>query len=114
MKGLILKPHWADLILSGEKTVEIRGSATSVRGKIGIIKSKSKAVFGTTNLYDCMSIGKEEFEGLLKHYHKIDMTYEELLTIYTRPHAWFLKDTVRYETPVPYNHKQGCVIWVNL
>ena len=114
MKGLIIKPYWADLILSGEKVIEVRGSSTSVRGEIGIIKSKSKAVFGTVDLYDCMPIGKEEFEGLLRHYHKINMSYDELLKIYPKPYAWFLRNVKIFEKPIPYEHKRGCVIWVNL
>lgn len=114
MKGLIVKPYWADKILYEGKTVEVRGSNTSIRGEIGIIKSGSKHIYGTANLYDCMPIGKEEFEGLLSHYHKIDMSYEELLKVYPKPHAWFLKDIKAFETPVPYEHKRGCVIWVNI
>lgn len=39
MQGLITKPMWADMILSGAKTWEIRGSRTHKRGTIGIIKS---------------------------------------------------------------------------
>lgn len=78
MKGLILKPHWADLILSGEKTIEIRGNNTKIRGTIGIIKSKSGSVFGTVDLYDSIFLTKELYEGLLE-IHKVGISYEELL-----------------------------------
>lgn len=50
MKGLIIKSKWADLILSGEKTWEIRGSQTHQRGRIGIIKSGTGKIFGSVEL----------------------------------------------------------------
>lgn len=44
MDGLIIKPKWADMVLSGFKPWEIRGSRTHKRGTIGIIKSGSGLV----------------------------------------------------------------------
>lgn len=113
MKGLIIKPKWAELILNDEKTIEVRGSKTNIYGEIGIIESGSKKVFGTVYLYHCMKIDKHFFE-LMKDSHKLKMTYEELLEIYPKPYAWCFEDAERYDVPVSYNHKQGCVIWVNL
>ena len=34
MDGLIIKNKWLDLILIGEKTIEIRGSDTKKQGEI--------------------------------------------------------------------------------
>lgn len=113
MKGLIIKPYWADLILSGSKTLEIRGSNTNIRGDVGIIKSKSSCVFGSAELYDSKFLSREDFEEL-RCFHKIDITYDELLKVYPRPHGWFLRNVKNYENPIRYNHKRGCVIWVNL
>lgn len=114
MKGLIIKPKWADLILDGHKTLEVRGRNTKIRGRIGIIKSKTGKVYGTAELYDCVKLNKELFENNLKDNHLINMTYEELLEIYSNPYGWFLRDAERYNEPEEYKHKQGCVIWVNL
>jgi len=50
MNGLIIKPEWADLILSGKKTWEIRGSQTHIHGTIGIIKSGSGLIYGRVDL----------------------------------------------------------------
>lgn len=113
MKGLILKPHWADLILSGEKTIEIRGNNTKIRGTIGIIKSKSGSVFGTVDLYDSIFLTKELYEGL-REIHKVGISYEELLKIYPKPYGWCFRNAFKYDKPLKYNHKRGCVIWVNL
>lgn len=114
MKGLILKNEPANDILNGLKTVEMRGCRTNNRGTIGIIKSGTKQVWGTAELYDCVELTKELYEGAWKDKHRSNKTYEELLLIYPKPFAWLLKNAVKFEKPKPYNHKQGCVIWVNL
>ena len=113
LKGLIIKPSWAELILSGEKTIEVRGSKTNIRGEIGIIESGSKKVFGTIELFHCAELTESNFE-LWGDRHKLDISYEELLKIYPKPYAWCLKEVKRYDDPVPYEHKRGCVVWVNL
>ena len=113
MKGLIIKPKWADLILDGEKTIEVRGNNTKIRGAIGIIKSGSKKVFGTVDLFNCIPLDMEKFE-LWKDRHKLNITYGEVLKIYPQPYAWCLRKANKYNVPVVYEHKQGCVIWVNI
>lgn len=56
MKGLIIKPYWADLILNNEKTMELRGGRTKIRGTIGIIKSKTGQVYGEVDIIDCIPL----------------------------------------------------------
>lgn len=50
MRGLRIRGPWIDLILSGGKTWEIRGSATRVRGLIALIESGSGTVVGVAEL----------------------------------------------------------------
>lgn len=114
MKGLIIKPKWADLILDGYKTIEVRGSKTTIRGTIGIIKSGTKQVYGTANLFHCVELGEWEFNNVWKPRHQLNITYEELLKIYPKPYAWCLKDIKKLDEPKTYEHKKGCVIWVNI
>lgn len=113
MKGLIIKPKWADLILDGKKTVEIRANKTNIRGVIGIIKSGSKKVYGTAELFHCTELTKENFK-IWKDRHRLDITYGQLLTIYPKPYAWCLTKINKFNSPMKYEHKQGCVVWVNI
>ena len=113
MKGLIIKPKWADLILNKEKTIEIRGNNTKIRGTIGIIKSGTKKIFGTVELIDSEELTREKF-NLWKDKHKLDISYDELIETYPRPYAWHLSEATKYDAPISYKHKQGCVVWVNL
>ena len=47
MKALLIKKKWLDLILSGEKTWELRGSNTARRGEIALIESGTGTIVGT-------------------------------------------------------------------
>ena len=49
MKGLIIKSPWIDYILDKEKIWEIRGSSTTIRGPILLIKSGTDKVYGECN-----------------------------------------------------------------
>lgn len=113
MKGLIIKPHWADLILSGTKTWEIRGKRTEVRGTIGIIKSKSGMIYGTAEIVDCISLhGPNDIDMIMENQLKHHVPLGSIQ--YLKPWAWVLENAKKFPEPVPYKHPQGAVIWVNL
>ena len=114
MNGLILKKEPANFILDGKKTVEIRGFKTHIRDTIAIIMSGTKSIWGTVEIYDCIELNKELYEKDWCKKHKSSKTYEELLKIYPKPYAWLLKNAKRFDEPIAYKHKQGCVTWVKL
>ncbi len=110
MKGLIIKSPWIDLILQGKKTWEIRGSNTSIRGRIGLIQSGTGMVYGTVELVDSKHLNLDEYQHSAA-YHRIEVYHD---APYERIHAWVLANPVRWAEPVPYVHPRGAVIWVNL
>jgi len=57
MKGLMIKREYADLILSGAKTWEIRGQVTAERGRIALLASGTKLVVGTCEIGHVRSSG---------------------------------------------------------
>ncbi|WP_245680595.1 ASCH domain-containing protein [Bacillus marinisedimentorum] len=112
MKGLMVKAPWIDLILEGKKTWEIRGSNTHQRGKIGLIKSGSGLVFGTVDIVRCEELSLTDYkQGTV--FHCIDRK-DCLQLPYKRTFAWVLDNPFMFETPVPYKHPMGAVIWVDL
>lgn len=111
MKGLIIRPHWAEKILSGEKTLELRGSNTRIRGTIGIIQSGTGKVFGTVELVDSIPLNEVAFNQM-KPQHQVFCSRQEIP--YPKLYGWKLENPIRYKNPIPYTHKQGCVTWVNL
>ena len=110
MKALIIKQPWIDYILSGNKTWEIRGSNTNIRGKIELIQSGSGLVVGSCDIVDSKELTSDSYRQH-KDLHKI----ENVNTLpYKRTFAWVIKNAVRYKTPRKYKHPNGAIIWVNL
>lgn len=115
MKGFIVKRYWANLILSGEKTWEIRGSRCNIRGTVGIL-SEGK-VLGTVDIVDCLELSLKEYqENSNEHRVAIgNSSFGDLKSLpYKKTFAWVMKNPVVFKSPKNYIHKKGCVIWVNL
>lgn len=114
MRGLLIRKPWIDLILSGRKTWEIRGSATRVRGPIALIESGSGTVVGVCELTDCVGpLTLEEFRRALRRHRATPGWFETKLP-YRRTHAWVLTGARRLARPIPYRHPTGAVLWVRL
>lgn len=114
-KGLLIRQPWIDLILSGDKTWEIRGSKTKIRGTIGLIQSQSGLVVGIADLVGCTpALTVEDMIKSRKLHCIMDLFSDNEMPYGGRPYAWILLNAKRFEKPVPYVHPQGAVIWVNL
>ena len=111
MKGLIIKPYWANKILDGEKTLEIRSRNINIRGTIGVVISGTSKVWGTVDLVDSFLIPDKDFEKFRDN-HLIDCKREEIS--YKKTYGWKLENPKKFDAPIEYNHKLGCVQWVNL
>lgn len=90
----------------------IRGSRTSVRGPIALIRSGSGTVIGTCEVVD--SLGPLTAKELRMHARKAGMRPSEARMGYPKTFAWVLSNPRYLETPVPYRHPPGAVIWVKL
>ncbi len=114
MKGLIIKEPWIDLILSGEKVWEVRGTDTKIRGTIALIKSGSGTVVGLCDLKDV--IGPLSLNKLRRSqpFHAIPSNMIKNKLPYPNTYAWVLDNTICLRKPVSYRHPRGAVIWVNL
>lgn len=110
-KGLIIKSPWIDRILSGEKIWEIRGSATKIRGRIGLIKSGSSTIIGEVSIIDCLELDLKTYKAS-QGKHRIDLGLDVLP--YKKTFAWVLNNPIVYETPIKYSHPNGAIIWVKL
>jgi hypothetical protein len=114
MKGLIIKEPWIDLILSGEKVWEIRGTDTKIRGTIALIKSGSGTVVGLCDIKDV--IGPLSLNKIRRSmpFHAIPSNKISNKLPYPKTYAWVLDNTICIRKPVSYHHPRGAVIWVNL
>jgi hypothetical protein len=113
LRALVIRRPWIDLILDGQKTWEIRGARTSVRGRIGLIASRSGTVVGVCDVVDC--VGPLTAAEFRKNVKKAGMRPSEAnFGYYRQTFAWVVSNARRLERPVPYRHPSGAVIWVRL
>jgi len=114
-RGLLVRQPFADWIVDGRKTWEIRGSATKVRGRVAIIAAGTGTILGTCEL--CDVAGPLRLKDLRANARKLNVRASALSgPLYYGDHtyAWVLRDARRLEKPVRYDHPQGAVIWVSL
>lgn len=110
MDGLIIKEPYATWILNGEKTLELRGSNTSKRDTIAIIKSGTSCVYGTVDIVDSFEIETAKQYNQLRTRHCVGAERKDIR--YKRLWGWVLSNPVLFEQPVPYTPKIGQQIWV--
>lgn len=112
MDGLIIKKKWLDLILQGQKTLEIRGSDTKKKEqKIYLLESgscriKAECIIESTYPISCSDWSEE------REKHCVDISYSELRKRYKNPYAWVLSEIKPIEDIWYYEHPKGAVIWV--
>ena len=112
LNGLIIKKKWLDLILSGKKTLEIRGCSTKKTGvPIYLLESGSRRVRGTCIIQSVYPISCSDWSEEREN-HCVDLSYKELKERYKNPHAWVLADVKPVEDVWYYDHPNGAVIWV--
>lgn len=109
-RGLIIDEPWIEKILSGSKTWEMRSRKTKIRGKIALIKKGSGLIVGIADLYGCLSCDPEKLP-IAVGFHGIPPSMFNVFEKWNV--AWKLRSVERVE-PIPYQHKQGAVIWVKL
>lgn len=108
MKGFIIRQPWCDLILSGLKTWELRGSRCKIRGTVGLVCQGEWV--GTVDIIDCQEVSLSSY---LSNRDKHQVPEKQVLP-YPKTFAWVLANPKRFPVPKKYTHKKGCVIWVHL
>lgn len=110
MKGLIIKEKWLNKIFNKTKTWEIRSSNTKIRGKIYLIQSGSKQIFGECEIIDSVKLDLESYKNNVDK-HNI----ENIKSLpYKNTYAWVIKNAKKWAQPIYYTHPNGAVIWVNI
>lgn len=112
MYGLIIKNKWLDLILTQDKTLEVRGHSTKkINQPIYLLESGSNKVRGKCIIRSSMPVTKKNWSEL-KDKHKIDMTFYELQKRYPTPYYWELGNIEIIDDNITYKHPKGAVIWI--
>jgi len=111
----MVRDPYASQLLDGEKTWEIRGRATQIRGPVVIIKSGTGKAFGVVDLVTV--IGPLRLEDLVSSTHLPSSEREEFRKMglpYPKTFAYVVKNPRWFAAPISYRHPYGAVTWVNL
>jgi hypothetical protein len=109
-RALIVRKPWLDRIFNDGKIWEMRSTKTNIRGRIGLIESGSGLILGEVDLVDCgKSLSEEQAKATIDKHQVEDIS---LLKYWRFP--WVLENAKRYESPIPYTHPSGAVIWVRI
>lgn len=112
-RALMVREPYAERIVSGIKTWEMRGRATRIRGLIGIIAGGTGTIVGVATLVDCLGpLDRREYYGGWRQ-RGADAPADNPLP-YATTYAWVLADARRATPVVPYHHPSGAVVWVSL
>lgn len=110
-KGLIVRGEWVPDILSGVKPWEMRSFSTSIRGKVAILQAGTKLAMGSVEIWHSWKMPlHESLREKYRCFHCVD----DLSLLEKWRYPWILRNPVVYETPIPYEHKPGAVIFQNL
>ena len=107
-RALIVRKPWIDLILSGQKTWEMRSRKTHLTGWIGLIEQGTGLIVGKAFLTGGWRKPSEQELIDNMHNHMV----EDLSLLKKWCYAWTLEQAERFENPIPYDHPKGAVIWV--
>ena len=122
-RALLIREPYLSFILMGKKRWELRGSRTSIRGPIGLIRSGSGLLVGECEIVACE--GPLELETLQ---NSPNLSYEERRELAGEDHvpyvrkidgtsktfAWVLIKPKIFERPVPYRHPSGAITFVDI
>lgn len=112
MDGLIIKKEWLDLILSGKKTLEIRGHDTHKIGEpIYLLESGSHKVRAICKIEKSTLMTYDNWDKY-KVNACLDMSFVGLNKWYHTAYAWKLVEVEPIEDVWYYSHPKGAVIWV--
>lgn len=106
-RGLIIQQPWLDLILTGQKTMDLRSSDTQIRGEVAILHDGK--IWGYVNLYD--TVGPMTAAEIMNRELEHHVPYSK---VGDYDYGWLFKDVRVLKYPRKYNHPKGAQIWVKL
>ena len=103
IRCLKIEDAWVRLILSGEKTWEIRRANTRFRGRIGLGNTKTRQCVGYARIITSFEM---PLEGLKRHNdkHRANAFLDQYAKERQTPFVYVLADVEAEPEPKPYSH----------
>lgn len=105
---LVIKPPWMNMILDGDKTLEIRSTACRKPAgtDIFLAQSRTAVVSGVVKFVGVHGPLSEEQWEALREKHRVMGPRP-----YGRTYAWEVEQAQRFTHPVPYIVNRGAIVW---
>jgi len=112
MNGLIMKSSWIDRILAGQKTWELKGLPTKLRGRVALIRARTGRIVGTCEIVDC--VGPLTLEQVQANVEKHGTPLEAVGQLaFAKTYAWVLANAKSLAEPIELTDCRGGT-WVRL
>jgi hypothetical protein len=110
--ALFVREPFAERIIAGRKTWEIRTRPTTRRGRIAIMSPRG--LVGTVELYDVA--GPLSTGDLIRHVarHRAPLRLLHTYAAGRALYAWALREPARLEPPILLRRGRGPVVWFRL
>jgi hypothetical protein len=110
--ALFVREPFAERIISGRKTWEIRTRPTHRRGRIAIMSQRG--LLGTVEIYDVA--GPLTAADLVRHIgkHRAPLRLLHAYAAGRALYAWVLREPARLDPPLVLRHGRGPVVWFRL
>jgi hypothetical protein len=113
-RALVIREPFINLILTGQKTWEMRSRSTKIRGFIALIRGGSGLLVGTAHLMGSgKSLNADELRENSDRHCIPDERIEQVIARWWVV-PWELTDAKPLARPIPYRHPRGAVGWVRL
>lgn len=100
--ALSIHQRWLDIIISGRKTLEIRGGKCSMREQIGLTQSQAARIVGYVQIVDRVELSASEFQAAEAHHGIPPSKQNEVANNYKHIYAWHVARRRRYGTHVHF------------
>ena len=111
--ALLIRRPSIDFIIGGKQTWDVRGSQTTIRGRIALVPRGSGTVTGICDIVECLGpLTQDQFRN---NAEKAALLKQDArLGRFAHTFAWVLANPHRLIKPVPYRHPSGANTWVKL
>lgn len=113
-RGLIVMPHYADLIVRGLKTWEMRTTGSSIQEPVAIIASGTKTIVGIAAMDGSLPPLTRAAMSANEIKHRIAPSDQKSAFDGGWIHPWVMRAALKLATPLAFPQKNGAVIWTRL